>query len=71
MKDETFDTVLDALDNEFYITKRVLRKKTGLASSTVENAVEILLEDENIERIFVKNGIGSGRPEVAYRRLEE
>lgn len=69
MKDETFDEVLAALDNEFYITKRVLRKKTGLASSTVENAVEILLEDENIERIFVKNGIGSGRAEVAYRKV--
>ena len=69
MKDETFDTMLDALDNEFYTTKRVLRKKTGFACSTVENAIEILLEDEEIERIFVKNGIGSGRAEAAYRKV--
>ena len=71
MKDETLDTVLDALDDEMYITKRVLRNRTSLSNSATENAIELLLEDEEIESIKVKNGIGKGRAEVAYRRIAE
>ena len=70
MKDETFDLILDSLSAEIYMTKRVLRHKTRLSLSAVDNAIEILIEDGDIEKIFVKNGIGTGRAEAAYRRID-
>lgn len=71
MKNETLDNVLEMLDSEVYTTRRVLTSRTRLSPSAITNALDILLDENNIERIYVKNKVGSGRAEAAYRKVDD
>lgn len=71
MKDETLDNVLEMLDCEVYTTRRVLTSRTQLSPSAITNALDILLDESEIERIYVKNKVGSGRAEAAYRKVSD
>lgn len=69
MKDETLDNVLEMLDREVYTTRKVLTSRTQLSPATITNALDILMDESEIERIYVKNKVGSGRAEAAYRKV--
>jgi hypothetical protein len=71
MKDETLDNVLEMLDSEVYTTRRVLTSRTQLSPAAITSALDILLDECNIERIYVKNKVGSGRAEAAYRKVDD
>ena len=69
MRDETLDNVFAVLNENYYSTKRVVRKKTRLSSDAVDNALNQLIIDGDAEKIFVKNSTSVGRAEAAYRRI--
>ena len=70
MKDETIESITDALSSCFYSTKRVLRRKTGYSSAAIESVMDLMEDEGDVEKIYVKNDIGKGRPEAAYRLIE-
>ena len=70
MKDETIMEVLDALDDKYYVTKRLLQKRAGLSKAAVENALEVLISESEIEHIYIKHSLSCGRSEIAYRKVD-
>ena len=70
MKDETIMEVLDALDDKYYVTKRLLQKRAGLSKAAVENALEVLISESEIEQIYIKHSLSCGRSEIAYRKVD-
>ena len=68
MKDSTIFAVIDALDDKVYVTKQLLKHKAKLSITAVECVIELLIEDEKIDVVYVKNNKESGRAEVAYRK---
>lgn len=68
MKDSTIFAVIDALDDDIYVTKQLLKHRAKLSITAVECVIGLLIEDEKLDVIYVKNNKSSGRAEVAYRK---
>lgn len=71
MKEQTITRVIDALSRTTYATKSIVSHKTKLSHAALENAIEILISEGKIRRIYVKTNTTTGRAEVAYRKAKE